>query len=314
MPRRRTGAVRRTATGRAWPWHRKGDSDMTILGKILAIVNFVFSLVTVALIVMVFVTRTNWKAGFDRVNQSYTVERANAAAYAQEAQAVKTTYDARLAQANQEIERLKAAVEQEKQATTAQKTELDKIREQAAATDMNLQKATQELKRRELEVASLTQVTEAKNAKINDLEKTNQEYRDRAVSAEINYNTEHQRNVRLLAENERLNKDNERLQQNHNGNGRTSTVARRPPEDVKGKILEVDSRSGLATISIGTDSGVNVGNTLEVYHLTPKPEYVGTVRVVDANFKQAVVRPVLPLRTALQKNDVVASRILASSR
>ena len=90
---------------------------------------------------------------------------------------------------------------------------------------------------------------------------------------------------------------------------------RRPPEDVKGKILEVDPRSGLATISIGTDYGVNVGNTLEVYHLSPKPEYVGTVRVVDANFKQAVVRPVLPLRTgSLQKDDIVASRILASSR
>ncbi len=285
---------------------------MTILGKILAIVNFVFSLVTVALIVMVFVTRTNWKAGFDRVNQSYTVERANAAAYAQEAQAVKTTYDARLAQANQEIERLKAAVEQEKQATTAQKTELDKIREQAAATDMNLQKATQELKRRELEVASLTQVTEAKNAKINDLEKTNQEYRDRAVSAEINYNTEHQRNVRLLAENERLTKDVERLQKNGGTGG--GAVARRPPDDVKGKILEVDTRSGLATISVGTDSGVNVGNTLQVYHLTPKPEYVGTVRVVDANFKQSVVRPVQPLRGTLQKDDVVASRILSSTR
>ena len=288
---------------------------MTILGKILAIVNFVFSLVTVGLIVMVFVTRTNWKSGFDRVNQFYSVERANAAAYAQEGQANKTTYDARLAQANQEIDRLKAAVEQEKQATKAQATEVDKIKQQAAAGDLNLQKATQELKRREVEAANLTQVTEAKNAKINDLEKTNQEYRDRAVSAEINYNTEHQRNVRLLAENERLNKDTERLQQNRGGNGSTGTIARRPPDDVKGKILEVDSRSNLATISIGTDSGVNVGNTLLVYHLTPKPEYVGTVRVVDANFKQSVVRPVLPLRTgSLQKDDVVASRILASSR
>ncbi len=286
---------------------------MTILGKILAIVTFVFSLVTVALIAMVFVTRTNWKTSFDRVNQFYSVERANAAAYAQEVQNTKAVLEKQLGEKDDEIKRLKGAVAQAQQALQTKQTEVDKVKAQAGAGDMNLQKATQELKRRELEVANLTQVNEAKNTKINDLEKTNQEYRDRAVSAEINYNTEHQRNVRLLAENERLNKDNERLQQNH-GNGRTSTVARRPPEDVKGKILEVDSRSGLATISIGTDSGVNVGNTLEVYHLNPKPEYVGTVRVVDANFKQAVVRPVLPLRTALQKNDVVASRILASSR
>ncbi len=293
----------------------KGTANMTILGKILAIVTFVFSLVTVALIAMVFVTRTNWKTSFDRVNQFYSVERANAAAYAQEVQNTKAALEKQLGEKDDEIKRLKGAVAQAQQALQTKQTEVDKVKAQAAAGDMNLQKATQELKRRELEVANLTQVNEAKNTKINDLEKTNQEYRDRAVSAEINYNTEHQRNVRLLAENERLNKDNERLQQNHNGNGRTSTVARRPPEDVKGKILEVDSRSGLATISIGTDSGVNVGNTLEVYHLTPKPEYVGTVRVVDANFKQAVVRPVLPLRTgSLQKNDIVASRILASSR
>lgn len=288
---------------------------MTILGKILAIVNFVFSLVTVWLIVMVFVTRTNWKTSYDRVNQFYSVERANAAAYAQEVQAAKTTSDGQLAQKNQEIERLKAAVTQGQQAVQAKQTEVDKIKEQSAAGDMNLQKATQELKRRELEVANLTQVNESKNAKINDLEKTNQDYRDRAVSAEIDKKTEHDRNNRMLAQIEKLSKDNQRLQQNRGGSGGTGTVPHRPPADVRGKILEVDARSGLATISLGTDSGVNVGDVLEVYHLTPKPEYVGTVRVVDANFKQAVVRPVLPLRKgSLQKDDIVASRILASSR
>ena len=44
---------------------------MTTLGKILVIVNFVFTLVTGALIIMVFSVRTNWQSAYDRLNKYY---------------------------------------------------------------------------------------------------------------------------------------------------------------------------------------------------------------------------------------------------
>src|SRR5262245_33978944 len=59
----------------------QGGSTMTVLGKILVFVNLVFSLITGALIIMVFATRTNWKAGFDDLNKKYTVQQATIGAY-----------------------------------------------------------------------------------------------------------------------------------------------------------------------------------------------------------------------------------------
>jgi hypothetical protein len=83
-----------------------------------------------------------------------------------------------------------------------------------------------------------------------------------------------------------------------------------PLEDVRGTILEVDSKSGLVTISLGQDAGLQVGNTLEVYRLAPKPEYLGTIRVLDVGPKAAVGKPVTPeAGKKLQKGDRVASRV-----
>ena len=57
---------------------------MTTLGKILVIVNFVFTLVTGALIIMVFAVRTNWKHSYDTVNKYYEVSKAISQTLAEE--------------------------------------------------------------------------------------------------------------------------------------------------------------------------------------------------------------------------------------
>ena len=45
-----------------------------------------------------------------------------------------------------------------------------------------------------------------------------------------------------------------------------------PASDVKGRIVKIDARDrSLVEVSIGSDSGVNVDNTLEVYRLRPTP-------------------------------------------
>src|SRR5262249_27875790 len=140
-----------------------------------------------------------------------------------------------------------------------------------------------------------------KDEKINDLEKGIKDFRDRAVAAEINFKSENQRNVLLLDQVEKMSKENERLRASrtvggagvvpaggtaaNGGTAATSSLSRRPPaEDLKGSVLETDPTSGLVTISLGSDAGLQVGHTLEVYRTEPKPEYVGTIRIVDTNF------------------------------
>src|SRR5262249_30177477 len=62
-----------------------------------------------------------------------------------------------------------------------------------------------------------------------------------------------------------------------------------PPEvPVKGAVLKVSPKE--VVVSVGADSGLKVGHTLEVYRLKPRPEYVGRIRIVDVAARMAVGR------------------------
>ena len=55
---------------------------MTVLGKILVGLNFVFSLVAASLFVMSYAARTNWKNSYDKLESEYKVAAGSADAYA----------------------------------------------------------------------------------------------------------------------------------------------------------------------------------------------------------------------------------------
>ncbi|HEV3205090.1 MAG TPA: hypothetical protein VGY77_11930 [Gemmataceae bacterium] len=287
---------------------------MTTLGKILVIVNFLFSVVTGALIVMVFVTRTNWKAGFDEINTQNAILKAERNSYVQAIEGIKNSHQGEINKLKNELAQANNAAAKATQDAKDANSQKELMAKNFESEKANHAKDLEELKRRQAEVENITKAAAAKDDKINALEKDNGDFRNRAVAAEINFKAEHERNARLLDQLEKLAKDNERLQQQAKGGGIIAGAPpkKAPPDDVKGTVVEIDAKSGLLTISIGSDSGINVGHTLEVYRLEPNPEYLGSIKIVDVHFKQAVARAVLPLKTEkLRKGDVVASRIVA---
>jgi hypothetical protein len=86
------------------------------------------------------------------------------------------------------------------------------------------------------------------------------------------------------------------------------------PEDVQGMILQTDAKTGLATISIGTDSGIKSGNKLEVYRLKPTPKYLGKIEILEAQAHRAVGRwdNGAPWGS-LEKGDLVAGKVTGNS-
>jgi cell shape-determining protein MreC len=203
---------------------------MTILGKILVFVNLVFSLVTGALAIIVYVTQNNWADGFDKLKNNYQVSEANS-------------------------RMLKEALKQ-------------------------------------------------KEEKMVTMESQNTRWRNDAITADITAKSEQERNRQLLEQVAALTKELERRQ---------APGAQRPPAE--GTVLETDAKSDLVTISIGSDSGVKKGNKLVVYRLKPRPEYIGELSVIDSQPKEAVARPIKPLRAGpVQKGDIVASRVMATGR
>jgi hypothetical protein len=288
---------------------------MTVLGKILVFVNLVFSLITGALIIMVFVTRTNWKASFDDLSKKYQAQQNINRAYAADIEKITKEKEA-------EEAKVLAVKKEAKDTETRLAGELANMRskslqneQRAMAAETALEANTAEKTRRQQEVDHLKTVNAEKERKLGELEVAIKEFRDRAVSAEISYKAALDRNGRLLEQVEKMAKENQTLRNSQavlaGGAGAGVSPGKQPPpEDLKGSILEVDVQAGLLTISLGSDSGLKEGNTLEVYHLDPKPEYLGTVRIVDTHFKYAVARPVAPLKAAqLTKGDIVASRI-----
>jgi hypothetical protein len=291
---------------------------MTILGKILVFVNLIFSLVTGALVIMVYVTQNNWVDGFDKLKKNYQVAEANSRMYAQEVEETKAkcnsdmrTFQAQVRAAQQEV----AAAKQNLEAKTA---ELSQIDARSRLTNNNVSEATEELNRVKLERDRLKEVVKQKEEKMVTMESQNTRWRNDAITADITAKSEQERNRQLLDQLAALTKELERRQTPGAGSASphvTSYGQRPPADDVEGTVLETDAKSDLVTISIGSDSGVNKGNTLVVYRLKPRPEYVGTLSVIDSQPREAVARPIKPLRAGpVQKGDIVASRVLATGR
>ena len=282
---------------------------MTTLGKILAIVNLVLSLVVGAFIIMSYVARTNWHEAYNRVNDQLKVAQADATSYKEEtveAQKAITALNAEVAAKTKLVADTQAAADRRL------KTEQARFEEEAKKTGSlrsNDSALTAELDRRIAEVGALHGQLDKRNKDLSEKEKDVQTFRDRAVEMEIAAKRTQEMNERLLVQLETLSKAMRKPDTNIAGP--TSGPKVNPPaEEVKGTIKETDAQSGLVTISIGTDKGIKEGNTLDVFRLNP-PAYLGSIVILNARPNEAVGRPTSKGRIPLQVGDKVASNVMS---
>jgi hypothetical protein len=282
---------------------------MTTLGKILVIVNLVFSLVTGFLIIMVFSTRTNWKAGYDKLDKYYKVAQASNGAWAEEVNRVKNTYDAEIKRLNGELAKSNQQITQITQAAdAAQKAHAAELEKYKVAS-LSTQSATAELEHRRNEVRAMQGVIAQRDQLLLQVQGEKEKLRQDTIRANLAARNSHQRTKELMETIERLTQDNERLKLG----GTVAGNERRPPEDIKGIVTDMDPKSGLVTISLGSDNGLDKGMKLNVYRLSPRPLYLGEIRIVNVNHHEAVGRPVSMQRSAqfpIEKGDTVASNIV----
>jgi hypothetical protein len=292
---------------------------MTLLGKILIFLNLVFSLLAGILIIQVYATRTSWKAAYDKLNSFYTVSETNAKTLRGEVDEIKKKKDDEIKTVEKDRDQLKA----EKERLLEQNKKIDDLLQAEKAKFLGQQNnatvSKEELERRQQETTALMDRLNKTNATIAELQKTIKQAQDERMQAIINFNSEHDRNVRALELVRQLTQKSELLEKKLASLGvsaRDQLITRNPPpEDVEGVIKETDAKTGLVTISIGSDSGVNVGNTLEVFRIKPEPKYLGTIKILDAQAHQAVGRLTAPPRYGpIEKGDIVATKILSTKR
>jgi hypothetical protein len=287
------------------------------MGKILVVLILVVSLLLGGLLVYDSATSTNWKEDNYQKTGEITAARANTAAEQEKNRKLKALLDA----VTTERDKLKSDLDDqkkkytkdlndEKDSTTAQKNEATKSKATADA-------AVAEAVRLRKEVALHLAAVEERDKTILAQEGKLKNLLDRAVSAENANNSLKARNTYLLDQLENTTKKLVKMEAGVGGPAATvrSANAKNPPTVyVRGIVTNILKDNGLVEVSIGSDQGVNVDNTLEVYRLKPRPEYLGTIKILDAHHHKAVGRLMKAQgarRSAIVKGDEVASRILA---
>jgi hypothetical protein len=282
---------------------------MTVLGKILVFVNLVFSLVVGALIIMVFIARTQWASEFKRLNDRYGVAKDSVGSYAAETESVRKEMNERVKELNDKINNMQAEYAKLQAAKKAVDDQLTAATSNVDSQGNNVTAMKEELKRRSAEVKYLEdQVVKLQDSNNNTVVEMNK-LRDLKVAAEIQRDSVAARNKLLVEKVEEQAKQIVKLKAPPSTAASTVSLTKNPPpEYIKGLIKEVDPGSGLMSITLGSDQGLRPGHTLEVYRLNPA-KYLGTLYVVEVRATTAVVRPMGKMSGQPQVGDEVASKV-----
>ena len=292
---------------------------MTVFGKILVFLNLVFSVVTGALIVFVFTTRSNWVAAYAdakaKAEAAEAAYRSEKAAHDNDRKQAEQTYTA-LAEETKKLETQLQTARLEAQAERDRALTQTNLNNTSATTAQRLQA---ELDQNRSERDALVAEKESLRQRIVAMQKQVDEWRQTAVLADLQAKNLVQRVNNLLRNVEELTARNRELEAAAPGGGGTGggrsvtdAPATTAPPGVRGTVTHVGAESGMAQVNIGSDSGLSPGNDLIVFRGN---EYVGDLTITTVEPKTAVGK-FRPARRAakIQKGDSVITSFENTSK
>jgi hypothetical protein len=281
---------------------------MTALGKILVFVNLVFSVVVGGLVVVVFTARTNYAKALEFSEQSRKLDQASARAKLDESQRDKAEAGAKLAEALDALKKVQKDLDKQLEVNTDHKgrDQVDKLdRDKMEGTKQALQV---DLQRAKADVEAMVKRLEAANVRITDLVKENSRLQSDAAIKDVEAKTATDALARMEKQYQALAKEYARLQTGGGSGTTTSLGSKNPPaEKIDGQVLQMAGEQ--LKLSVGSDSGLKLGHTLELFRLGAKPVYLGTVRITSLEAKVAVAKPIDKLNSTPQIGDTVSSRL-----
>jgi hypothetical protein len=302
---------------------------MNTMGKILVFINLLFALVTGGFLAVYFATTTNWKKGLeDRDNELKVAVANNRTLH----DSMKVTVE-KLKKEEQRAKDLEKQLDRDKrehkQALELAKLDVEKMRDQTVKTAdgvvhplLGSLTATGELERMRSENKALLKVIQEREQKIVDLNTKMNAALDRSHEALQAVEQERQRSESLLMRVQEMEKAKAAAVVAASGGVaapgapgavRSPTQLNPPPAYVHGTVEKIDPEDhSLLQISVGTDAGLDINHTLQVFRLRPRPDYLGTIRIVNASPHKALGR-LLPrpgmARADIRPGDEVASSI-----
>lgn len=281
---------------------------MTQLGKLLVVAITILAMVFLGLATVVFMTADNWK------------DKALA-----ESTKLKTT-QGELNKAQEQVAQVSTDLQRQEEETKALLAQKDQsIRD--TENRMKLLEADLTEVRKELSVAQSTATLSSteSGSRVEEtvsLRESLRSAQDQANSLKLQEKDLNQQIVDLTKDvdtarniNSRLREEVATLSSTLSKAGLTADVRNvtslaNPPE-VEGQVSRVDSSSNRIEISIGADDGLVNGHELFVYRRTPRPQYIGKIRIIATDPEKAVATVVgkTYLGTKVTEGDVVSTTI-----
>jgi hypothetical protein len=287
---------------------------MTAVGKILVFLNLVFSLVVGAFVIMIYLARVHWVESDKAKSNQIEVLSANVKTYQMESVKAKQDADNLVNKVQGDLKKTQEDLRLALAANDDLNGQLSKLKQNNTQQGALATLAGSEVQKRQDDVGMLRKTVDQEREKNNELVKQNADLKNDATIAKIERQSVQDQNNRLEARLQQMAKDMARMRASGGSTALARTSGKNPPpENVEGLVKQTDS-SGLMTITVGSDSGLSKGQTLELFRRNlaspSQSKYLGTVRILEAYPKEAVVQPVGSLRAPPKAGDQVASRIL----
>jgi hypothetical protein len=280
---------------------------MTTLGKVLVFVNLIFSLAVGYLGIMSFTARTHWAKATEEYKKNVEISQASNQALAAQMTKVQQDSGAEVSAANKRVEEGQKELTDVRGRLTALGNELNQQKAALQQSQASFQAAQEEARRRQQDVVAMQGTVKQLTDERQKLVQSTADMRDAKVAAEIEATTLRRRNEQLEGELRAIAKELQNAKRGGTSPSGAQPTTNPPPEDVEGRVVTADP-SGYLRLSIGSDSGLAKGHTLELFRLSP-PKYLGRVRVVEVTPHESVAQPVGRPTDKPVPGDKVRSRL-----
>jgi hypothetical protein len=284
------------------------DPTMTFVGRILVLVIMALALLFLGVTTVVFSTATNWKEETKKQKdvvtklqgETNTLKSEIEGLQKEKAQA-EATY-----KTNQKQQEDRIAVLQDDVAR-AQK-EMTDARTLLATAQQNANTALAEASANREQTLQLREQKTAVEKQANEFKLRQTELNDkiRELTRMLETATNNANDLR-----DRVARFQTLLRQNGLSDDISTLKGIESPPTVRGEVARVDSQNRSVEITIGSDDGLVPGHELYLYRESPRPEYLGKIKIITVDPDQSVGRVIGTTYQGkkIKEGDIVSSTI-----
>jgi len=283
---------------------------MTFVGKILVFVIMIFAVVFLGISTVVFTANTNWKEATKKekakvadVSKKLQDATDASAAAQKELEAAKTQHAQDTQKLNNDIVALQAAIKTAESQTTAARNAL-------GLTQKNMELALDEATAKKAETDQLRVQKSAVDKQANEFKLKQTELLDKIRELERFLETSKANEKDLR---DRAGRLSTLLRQRGFSDDVSQVTSADSPPPVEGQVKKVDKANKTVEISIGSDDGLVPGHELYLYRVSPRPEYLGRLKIMSVDPDQAVAKVIKGTVQSkkIQEGDIVSSTFRA---